>query len=157
MQVTPIEQANEQIKESERMFMVSAEIFEYPRLDIYTQMVCIVLHLHKNTLPTLEEIARQGRMSTKQVIGALQSLVDLKIISHKAFRQIIGEFADDRLSWTAKGLLAYCKKHPQARLQDLVELSSKSGEEEQHIRKAIKELDRYGYLEEFPELRRAIH
>jgi hypothetical protein len=149
--------AIEQTKDVERMVAVSAEIFEHPRLDIYTQMVCIVLHLYKNTLPTLEEIARLGRMTTKQATGALQSLVDLRIIPHKIFRQIIGEFADDRLSWTAKGLLAYCKDHPQVRFQDLVELSSKSGEDEHHIRKAIRELDQYGYLEEFPELKKVPH
>ncbi|WP_029423213.1 hypothetical protein [Alicyclobacillus macrosporangiidus] len=151
--------AIEQTKEAEHVFMVSTEIFQHPGLDIYTQMVCIVLQSYKNesALPTLGDIARLGRMTTKQATGALQALVDLRILPHKIFRQIIGEFEDDRLSWTAKGLLAYCKTHPHVRLQDLVELSSKSGEDEHHIRNAIKELDRYGYLDDLPELKRVIH
>lgn len=145
----------EQPKEAEHSFMVSTDIFEYPKLDIYMQMVCVVLHYYRNTMPSLEDISRQGRMTVKQATGALQQLTDSKIISHKVFRQIIGEFADDRLSWAAKGLLTYCKTHPHAKLQDFVALSAQSGESESHIRKIVQELERHGYLEDFPELKRA--
>jgi hypothetical protein len=141
--------------ENPRNFMLSTEIFEHPNLDIYAQMVCIVLRAYsaESNLPTLKDLARQGRMNPKQATRALQSLVELKILPHKLFRQIIGDFADDRLSWAAKGILAYCKDHPQIGMKELLELSSQSGDDEQSIRKALRELKRYGYLEEFTELR----
>lgn len=145
--------------EIEHTFTVSREIFEHPNLDIYTQMVCIVLRCYTSeaTLPTLSEIARQGRMTSKQATTALQSLVETKILPHKIFRQIVGEFADDRLSWSAKGMLAYCKKNSQISLHELVELSSQSGDDEHSVRKCIRELHHYGYLEEFPELLKLVH
>ncbi|HTG71915.1 MAG TPA: hypothetical protein VL921_21860, partial [Candidatus Udaeobacter sp.] len=61
-------------------------------------------------------------------------------------------FQDDRLSWAAKGLLTYCKEHRDITLSELLMLSDQSGEDEQSIRRALRELERNGYLEEFPEL-----
>ncbi len=145
--------------ETARNFMLSSDVFEHPNLDIYAQMVCIVLQYNssESTIPTLEKISRQGRMNAKQATRALQSLVDLKILSHKMFRQIVGEFTDDRLSWSAKGLYAYCKDRPHVRLNELLELSSQSGEGEQSVRKALRELSRHGYLDELPELKKMVN
>lgn len=144
--------------EGAKHFQISSEIFDHPNLDIYAQMVCIVLQYHsaESAFPTLDNISRQGRMNQKQTTRALQSLVDLKILSHKMFRQIVGEFTDDRLSWAAKGLFAYCKERPNIRFNELLELCIQSGEDEQSVRRALKELSRNGYLEELPELKRAV-
>lgn len=144
--------------EATRNFIVSSDVFDHPGLDIYAQMVCIVLQYHtsESAIPTLDRVAKDGRMTTQQATRALQSLVDLKILSHKLFRQIVGEFTDDRLSWAAKGLFAYCKDHPHLRLSDLVTLCSQSGEDEQSLRRALRELDQYGYLDELAELKKAI-
>ncbi|PYI52509.1 hypothetical protein [Paenibacillus flagellatus] len=146
--------SNVQATDNTRNFTLSTEMFQLPQLDLYSQMVYIVLKAFaaESSLPTLAEIAKYGRMTAKQATKALQSLTEQKLVSHKLFRQIVGEFADDRLSWAAKGLLAYCKEHPHVRMAELQELSGQSGEDEHGIRKALKELRRHGYLEEYPEL-----
>lgn len=148
--------ANGQAVEGTRNFMLSTEIFGHEKLDIYAQMVCIVLRSYtgESTSPTLERIAEMGRMSPQQAARSLQSLVQFKILPHKLFREILGQFADDRLTWTAKGILAYCKENPQATLTKLMELSSQSGEDENSLRKALKELSRHGYLDDFSELKK---
>lgn len=145
--------------EAARNFMLSSDIFEHPNLDIYTQMACIVLQYYsgESAVPTLDQIARQGRMNARQTARALQSLVDLKILSHKMFRQIVGEFTDDRLSWAAKGLYAFCKEHPHMQLGELLELTSQSSEDEHSVRKALRELNRYGYLDELQGLKKMVN
>ncbi|KRE53596.1 hypothetical protein [Paenibacillus sp. Soil522] len=137
-----------------RNFTVSTEIFYNPNLDIYSQMIYIVLSSSTadSTSLTIDEIAKKGRMSTKHAIKAMQALVNEQLIPHKLFRKMIGEFQDDRLSWAAKGLLTYCKEHRDITLSELLMLSDQSGEDEQSIRRALRELERNGYLEEFPEL-----
>jgi hypothetical protein len=142
--------------ESKRNFTLSTDIFHHPNLDIHSQMVYIVLasYLADSSLPKVQEVAKLGRMTAKQAVKALQSLVEHQLLPHKAFRQMVGEFADDRLSWAAKGLLAYFKQNPQIRWNELLELSSGSGEDEQSVRKALRDLKRFGYLDEYPELSR---
>ncbi|OBZ10203.1 MULTISPECIES: hypothetical protein [Bacillales] len=137
-----------------RNFTVSTEIFYNPSLDIYSQMIYIVLSSSTadSASLTIDEVAKKGRMTTKNAIKAMQALVDEQLIPHKLFRKMIGEFQDDRLSWAAKGLLTYCKEHKDITLPELLALSDQSGEDEQSIRKALMELERNGYLEEFPEL-----
>jgi hypothetical protein len=137
-----------------RNFTVSTEIFYKPSLDIYSQMIYIVLSSSTadSTSLTIDEVAKKGRMTTKYAIKAMQALVDEQLIPHKLFRKMIGEFQDDRLSWAAKGLLTYCKEHKDISLPELLALSDQSGEDEQSIRKALMELERNGYLEDFPEL-----
>lgn len=139
---------------SVRNFTVSTEIFYKPSLDIYSQMIYIVLSSSTadSASLTIDEVARKGRMSTKHAIKAMQALVNEQLIPHKLFRKMIGEFQDDRLSWAAKGLLTYCKEHKNITLPELLMLSDQSGENEESIRKALLELERNGYLEEFPEL-----
>ncbi|MDQ8738196.1 hypothetical protein [Paenibacillus sp. LHD-38] len=137
-----------------RNFTVSTEIFYNPNLDIYSQMIYIVLSSSTadSASLTIDEVAKKGRMSTKLAIKAMQALVNEQLIPHKVFRKMIGEFQDDRLSWAAKGLLTYCKEHKDITLAGLLALSDQSGEDEQSIRKALMELERNGYLEEFPDL-----
>lgn len=139
---------------SVRNFTVSTEIFYNPNMDIYSQMIYIVLSSSTadSTSLTIDEIAKKGRMTTKHAIKAMQALVNEQLIPHKLFRKMIGEFQDDRLSWAAKGLLTYCKEHRDITLSELLMLSDQSGEDEQSIRRALRELERNGYLEEFPEL-----
>ncbi|XEC95145.1 hypothetical protein AB6A23_00720 [Paenibacillus tarimensis] len=151
--------SSEQANETGRHFMLSNEVFSMPGMDIYTQMTYIVLKCYstESHLPALIEIAKLGRMSAKQTTKALQCLVELNILPHKLFRQMVGEYRDDRLSWSAKGLLTFCKEHPRVSLDELLELSSQSGEDEQSIHEALKELDRYGYLEEYPEWRKLVN
>src|SRR5690348_6612697 len=83
-----------------RSFTVTSEIFTNPHLDIYSQMIYIVLSSSATDSMslTLSEMARKGRMTVKQVIKAMQDLADHKLISHKMFKHLIGEFNDDRLS-----------------------------------------------------------
>ncbi|WP_274654791.1 hypothetical protein [Paenibacillus humicola] len=142
--------------DSARHFTLTNEVFQIPGLDIYAQMTFIVLKgcSTESHLPDVAELSRLGRMTVKQTTKALQSLVELKILPHKLYRQLVDVFRDDRLSWTAKGLLTYCGKHPQIKFSDLLELSGDSGEDEQTIRKALKELREYGYLEDYPEWQR---
>lgn len=143
---------NGQAKDTARHFNLSDEIFRHPGMDIYTQMTFIILKCFssESNIPGLSDIAKLGRMNLKQATKSLQNLVELKIVSHKVFRRMVGDFQDDRLSWAAKGLLTFCKEHPNISLNDLLELSSESGEDEHSIRKALKELSQYGYLEEYP-------
>ncbi len=147
-----------QTTENIRNFTLSTEIFHQPNLDIYAQMAYIVLRSFPGgpSLPTLSDISQLGRMSTKQATRALQRLAELKVLPHKLFRQMIGEFSDDRLSWGAKGLLTYLKEHPEAGIGELSELSSQSGEDEHSIRRALTELKRCGYLEDYPELSKLV-
>ena len=144
---------------SVRNFTVSTEIFYNPNLDIYSQMIYIVLSSSTadSASLTIDEVAKKGRMTTKHAIKAMQALVNEQLIPHKLFRKMIGEFQDDRLSWAAKGLLTYCKEHRDITLSELLMLSDQSGEDEQSIRKALRELERNGYLEEFPELSRLVN
>ncbi|MFC4766700.1 hypothetical protein [Effusibacillus consociatus] len=93
-------------------------------------------------------ITRQGRMNSKQATRALQHLVELNILPHKVFREIVGDFGDDRLSWAAKGILVYLKNNPDAGLEDLKELAGQSKDDELSIQSALEELKRYSYLEE---------
>ncbi|MDF2726239.1 MAG: hypothetical protein K0Q59_5917 [Paenibacillus sp.] len=140
-----------------RNFTISTEIFFKPNLDIYSQMIYIVLSsctTADTASLSIAEVAMKGRMTTKQAVKAMQALVDEQLIPHKLFRKMIGEFQDDRLSWAAKGLLTYCKEHKNITIAELLLLSDQSGEDEQSIRRAISELARNGYLEEYPELRR---
>lgn len=150
--------SNGQATESARHFTISDDIFRQPGLDIYSQMTCIILKgfSSESGLPELSEIAKLGRMNVKQVTKSLQSLVELKILPHKLFVRMVGSFQDDRLSWASKGLLLYCKEHPQVKLHDLVELTSESGEDELSIRNALRELNQHGYLEEYPEWRKIV-
>ncbi|SDW20876.1 hypothetical protein [Paenibacillus sp. CF384] len=140
---------------SARSFTVSGEIFSMPNLDIYAQMTYIVLSSGASDSLSLSvpDMARKGRMTIKQVIKAMQDLTEQKLISHKVFRHLIGEFQDDRLSWSAKGLLTYCKEHPSTSVDELIALSDQSDENETTIRKALLELKHAGYLEDYPELR----
>jgi DNA-binding MarR family transcriptional regulator len=132
---------------------MSDDIFLQHGLDIYTQMAYINLKNFsaESNIPELSDISKLGRMDVKQTMKALQSLVELKFLSHKVFRRMVGDFRDDRLSWAAKGLLVFCKDNPQINFQDLLELASESGEDEHSIRKALNELSQYGYLEQYPE------
>jgi hypothetical protein len=138
---------------------VRKDIFDIPNLDIYTQMTYIVLSMYTSSnsqsLPTVNELARKGRMNNKQVTHSLQTLVELKMLSHKIFREIIGDFGDDRLSWAAKGLLAYYKNNPNVELNQLYELSGQSKDDEQSIRAAIQELKRFGYIDEHASISKA--
>lgn len=146
--------------DSTRMITVSEDIFRHPGLDIFSQMVYIVLRgclTSESDMPELSDVSRLGRMSEKQTIKALQQLVDVKILPNKVYRRMIGDFRDDRLSWTAKGLLHFCKEHPAIDMQTLLEMAGESGEDEHHIRHALKELDKYGYLEEYPAWRRLVN
>jgi hypothetical protein len=148
--------ANGQAVENVRSFTVTMELFDHPNLDIYGQMVCIVLQSYpQGSVPTLNEISRLGRMTSKQATRALQQLVDRKILSHKLFREIVGQFADDRLTWAAKGILAYCIEHPHTDVAELLELSSQSGQPEHHLHEVLGELNRYGYLDDYSELKKA--
>jgi len=142
-----------------RNFTVSTDIFYNQSLDIYSQMIYIVLSSSTTDSAslTLDEVAKKGRMTTKLAIKAMQDLVDEQLIPHKLFRKMIGEFQDDRLSWAAKGLLTYCKEHKNITLPELLALSDQSGEDENSIRKALLELERNGYLEEFTELNKLMH
>jgi len=137
-----------------RNFTVSTEIFFKQNLDIYAQMTYIVLSSSTSDAAslTIDEVAKKGRMTTKQAVKSMQALIQEKLIPHKLFRKMIGEFQDDRLSWAAKGLLTYCKEHPNITLSELLNLSDQSGEDENSIRKALAELERHGYFEELPEL-----
>ncbi len=139
-----------------RNFTVSTEIFYKPELDIYSQMIYIVLSSSSGESITLsvEDIAAKGRMTTRQAVKAMQDLVAAHLIPHKLFRRLIGEFQDDRLSWAAKGLLTYCKEHRDITLGELLQLSDQSGESEHNIRQALTELESNGYLEDYPELGR---
>ncbi|WAH37778.1 hypothetical protein [Alicyclobacillus dauci] len=143
-----------QSSDNVRNFTISTEIFDNPDLDIYTQMTCIVLSSYstEQAPPSLEQISRKGRMDKTKATRALQQLVELKILSHRVFRGIIGDFSDDRLSWAAKGLLLFCKENPHATLDQFSELSSQSHDDQNSLRRALYELKRYGYLEEFPQV-----
>jgi DNA-binding MarR family transcriptional regulator len=145
--------SNEPVNQSTRKFTMSDDIFLQPGLDIYTQMAYIILKNFstESNIPELSDISKLGRMDVKQTMKALQSLVELELLSHKVFRRMVGDFRDDRLSWAAKGLLVFCKDNPQINFQDLLELASESGEDEHSIRKALNELSQYGYLEQYPE------
>jgi hypothetical protein len=145
--------SNEPVNKSTGKFTMSDDIFLQPGLDIYTQMAYIILKNFstESNIPELSDISKLGRMDVKQTMKALQSLVELKLLSHKVFRRMVGDFRDDRLSWAAKGLLVFCKDNPQINFQDLLELASESGEDEHSIRKALNELSQYGYLEQYPE------
>jgi hypothetical protein len=145
--------SNEPVNKSTGNFTMSDDIFLQPGLDIYTQMAYIILKNFstESNIPELSDISKLGRMDVKQTMKALQSLVELKFLSHKVFRLMVGDFRDDRLSWAAKGLLVFCKDNPQINFQDLLELASESGEDEHSIRKALNELSQYGYLEQYPE------
>ncbi|WP_054025636.1 hypothetical protein [Bacillus sp. FJAT-28004] len=142
-----------------RNFTVSTEIFYNQSLDIYSQMIYIVLSSSTTDSAslTLDEVAKKGRMSTKLAMKAMQELVNEQLIPHKLFRKMIGEFQDDRLSWAAKGLLTYCKEHRNITMPELLALSDQSGEDENSIRKALMELERNGYLEDFTELNKLMH
>jgi DNA-binding MarR family transcriptional regulator len=145
--------SNEPVNQSTGKFTMSDDIFLQPGLDIYTQMAYIILKNFstESNIPELSDISKLGRMDVKQTMKALQSLVELKFLSHKVFRRMVGDFRDDRLSWAAKGLLVFCKDNPQINFQDLLELAGESGEDEHSIRKALNELSQYGYLEQYPE------
>ncbi|CAG7644475.1 hypothetical protein PAESOLCIP111_04714 [Paenibacillus solanacearum] len=128
------------------------DFFKIPDLDIYEQMVCIVLSTvtgEKSGIVSVADIAAYGRMSGRQAIGALQGLVEKKVLTSKAFREIVGDFGDDRLSWTAKGLLVYLKRHPRVTMEELAELSGQSGDEEQALLDALRALKQFGYLDEW--------
>ena len=144
--------SNEQVNEGTRNFALSDDIFRQPGLDLCSQMVYIILKSFgsESNFPELSEIAILGRMTDKQTMKALQDLVELKILPHKLFRRMVGDFQDDRLSWAAKGLLLFCKENPHIHLHDLLELTSQSGEDEHSIRNSLKELSQYGYLDEYP-------
>ncbi|MFD0674654.1 hypothetical protein [Cohnella sp. GCM10027633] len=141
--------------EGARTITLSDDIFRQPGLDIYSQMVYIILRSTStdSNIPELSTIAKLGRMSDKQAVKALQHLAELKIVSAKLFRRMVGDFHDDRLSWAAKGLYAYCKNNPHISWHDLLELAGQSGEDEHRVRAALKELNKHGYLDEYPEWR----
>lgn len=148
---------NETSIDTSRTFTISEEIFHHPGLDIYSQMVYIVLKAllkSESEVPELSDVSKLGRMSEKQVMKALQKLVEVKILPNKFYRRMVGDFRDDRLSWAAKGLLLYCKDHQIIDMQTLLELAGESVEEEQNVRKALRELSQNGYLEEYPEWRK---
>lgn len=144
--------SNGQVNEGTRNFALSDDIFRQPGLDLCSQMVYIILKSFgsESNFPELSEIAILGRMTDKQAMKALQDLVELKILPHKLFRRMVGDFQDDRLSWAAKGLLLFCKENPHIHLHELLELTSQSGEDEHSIRNSLKELSQYGYLDEYP-------
>lgn len=151
--------ANLPTNDSSRMITISEDIFRHPGMDIYSQMVYIVLRgflTSESDTPALSDVSKLGRMSEKQAIKALQKLVEIKILPNKLYRRMVGDFKDDRLSWSAKGLLHYCKDHPTIDMQTLLEMAIESGEDEQSIRKSLRELHQYGYLEEYPAWKRLV-
>ncbi|MBO7746836.1 hypothetical protein I8J29_21705 [Paenibacillus sp. MWE-103] len=146
---------NGQQNDGTRSYTLSEEVFHQAGLDIHSQMVYIILKCFatESHFPNVAEIAKLGRMDEKQTVKALQRLVELKILPLKLFRRMVGVFQDDRLSWSAKGLLLFCKEHPRVELHSLLEMASQSGEDEENIRRSLQELSLYGYLDEFPEWR----
>ncbi|MFE5318067.1 hypothetical protein ACFQ88_05060 [Paenibacillus sp. NPDC056579] len=127
-----------------------SEIFKVPELNVYEQMVCIVLSSMLQSgasHPTVADIAGIGRMSSKQTSEALQSLVEKRVIPLRVFRDILGDYGDSRLSWAAKGMLVYLKQHEGNTLSDLYEVSNDDAD---HIMMELKELQRFGYLDEHP-------
>lgn len=145
--------SNGQASEGTRNFTLSDDIFHQPGLDLCSQMVYIILKSFssESNFPELSEISKLGRITDKQAMKALQDLVELKILPHKLFRRMVGDFQDDRLSWASKGLLLFCKENPHIHLHDLLELTSQSDEDEHSIRKSLRELSQYGYLDEYPD------
>ncbi|OAS16702.1 hypothetical protein [Paenibacillus oryzisoli] len=145
--------SNGETNEGTRSFALSDDIFRQPGLDLHSQMVYIILKSFgsESNFPALSEIAILARMTDKQTMKALQDLVDLRILPHKLFRRMVGDFQDDRLSWAAKGLLIFCKENPHIHLHDLLELTSQSGEDELSIRNSLQELSQHGYLDEYPQ------
>ncbi|MDB5083710.1 MAG: hypothetical protein JWN30_596 [Bacilli bacterium] len=138
---------------AKRMIAFPADLFEFPDLTLQEQMVSIILSGTANdqSPPKIAEISRRGRMSSKHVMTALQGIAEKKILPHKVFRTIVGEFGDDRLSWAAKGMLTYLKNNSGVKMQDLIELAEKSSDDERMIRNVLDELRNYGYLEDVME------
>lgn len=71
----------ETIKDTLRVFVVPVDILETPDIDIYEQMVYMVLrsfcNAHKNeAFPSYATIARLGKMSRRKAIDAVQSLIE---------------------------------------------------------------------------------
>ncbi|MDR6552409.1 hypothetical protein [Paenibacillus qinlingensis] len=147
--------SNGETNEGTRSFALSDDIFRQPGLDLYSQMVYIILKScgSESNFPELPVISKLARMTDKQTMKALQDLVELKILPHKLYRRMVGDFQDDRLSWAAKGLLLFCKENPHIHLDDLLELTCQSSEDEHSIRNSLKELSQYGYLDDYPEWR----
>ncbi|SEO94135.1 hypothetical protein [Paenibacillus sp. OV219] len=148
--------ATESAATAARSFTVSTEVFTNPHLDIYSQMIYIVLSSSAadSMSLSLSDMASKGRMSVKQVIKATRDLSDHKLISHKMFKHLVGEFNDDRLSWAAKGLLTYFKANPNTSLEELIALSDQSSQDENSVILALQELKHSGYLDDYPELKR---
>lgn len=125
------------------------EILKVPDLDIYQQMVCMILSTYVSTaassIPSVEEISAHGRMSFKEATTALQQLAEQKVLPHKVFRNIVGDFGDNRLSWAAKGLLLYLQEHPRATLNELLDMSMN---DKDVICQELEYLRRYGYIGE---------
>ncbi|UUZ84076.1 hypothetical protein LJK88_10140 [Paenibacillus sp. P26] len=104
-----------------------AEILKVPDLNIYEQMICIVLSTYitepPSAPPSVSVLAGQGRMSFNEANEALQSLVERKILPHRIFREIVGDFGDNRLSWAAKGPLVFLQNHPRLSLDEPLQFS----------------------------------
>jgi hypothetical protein len=71
----------ELLKDDLRVFVVPVEIMDVPDLDIYEQMVYIVLRSFANAreataFPSYATIAKLGRMSRRKAIDAVNSLVE---------------------------------------------------------------------------------
>lgn len=72
-----------------RVFVVPVDIMDVPGLDIYEQMVYMVLRSYVNpteptAFPSYKTIAERGRMSRRKAIDAMQGLVDKGLIQKEA-------------------------------------------------------------------------
>jgi|SRR5579875_243305 len=74
-------QPEEYLRDELRVFVVPVEIFDVPGLTCHEQMVYMVLRSHcsareMTAFPSYATIAREGRMSRRQAIRAVETLVE---------------------------------------------------------------------------------
>jgi len=84
---------NEFLKDDLRVFVVPVDIMEIPDLDIYEQMVYIVLRSFVNphkaeAFPSYNTIAKLGRMSRRKAIDVIQSLLEKGLIQKESRFQV---------------------------------------------------------------------
>ena len=147
----------EKLKDNLNVFVVPVEIMDVPGLDIYEQMVYIVLRSYANArestaFPSYKTIAEAGRMSRRKAIDAVASLTDKGLLKKemqgkydpktKSYRHTSNLYTIERPSAyrspsSAQDALGSAQRAPIASAQDALG-SAQRAPKHNHLTKSIR-------------------
>lgn len=144
--------AKDMIKDDLRVFVVPVEILDVPDLDIYEQMVYVVLRSFSNArdnsaFPSYETIAKLGRMSRRKAIDAVNQLVEkglvdketrMTVTKHGKIRNTSNNYTLKRPSQPVHNMHPDSAQRALTPVHDMHPPSAQRAPEHNHLKKSFR-------------------